>query len=252
MYGGILALLFLAVIEVEVQQAVSVKHFESWETWPTYVPRELPIQNSPLTAVHIAFDGLFPGTNGLGILPLDTLTMFISTHETCFRGKEAMWIRWTSQPQAQSEGAPALDALVVDRSTFGVQFRVAVSEHGAWAGRYEIIHARPDAVVQVTVNEAGTTATHRLDMEPSFFEFAAYPLLFARLDLEQHSTLRLQSYDFFQKAAEVLAVKVVGRIRMVDATRQVHEGLHSQKLQRFASALSYRLRNPAPTGHLCR
>lgn len=201
---------------VAAQQPLSLDHFDGWETWPLYHPGELSLATQRLVPLRIAFDGLFPGAQGFGRPPLDTLTMIMDVVEQRFHGAPALWIQWLSQPSAGG-GSPALDALLVDRATFRLLFRLAASARGEWAGRYEVVQAKPDGVTQVTVNEDGTTGAHTLEGGGTYFDFATYPFLFPLLDLREGMAFRLSGYEYLEQRAEILPVRVVGRTRVADA-----------------------------------
>lgn len=76
-------------------------------------------------------------------------------------------------------------------------------------------------LVQVTVNEDGTTGTHVLDAA-NFFDFATYQFLFPFLELREGMTFRLSGYDYLGRQAEILPVKVMGKTRVADAGGQMH------------------------------
>jgi hypothetical protein len=205
------------------QQPLSLEHFEGWETWPLMAPGDLHLENDSLAPLRIEFDGLFPGPNGFGVPPLDSLTMYMDVMDVNFHGAPALWVQWTSRPPPHGTGVPALDALVVDRATFRLLFRVAASNRGEWAGQYEVIQAMPDRVVQVTVSEDGETGQHVLEGPATYFDFASYPFLFPLLDLREGLAFRLGGYDYLDKSAEVLAVRVVARTSVSDASGGAHD-----------------------------
>ncbi len=208
---------------VRGQEPLSLDDFDGWEGWPVTAPGELALHDARLVPIRLEFDGLFPGPNGFGVPPLDSLTMYMDVFEEDFHGEPAVWIQWTSRPPRGGTGAPALDALLVDRATFRLLFRVGASGRGEWAGTYEVIQAKPERVQQVTVDEEGETARHVLDGAGTYFDFAAYPFLFPLLDLREGLALRLSGYDYLDKAPEVLAARVVGRTRIPDAAGVEHE-----------------------------
>lgn len=203
------------------QTPLSLDHFDGWEAWPLYEPGQLPIANTQLAPLRIEFAGLFPGANGFGRQPLDSLTMYMDVIESRFHGALALWIQWLSKPPASSSGSPALDALLVDRATFRLLFRLAASQRGNWAGQYELVQPQAKQLVQVTVQEDGTTEKHTLEAS-NFFDFATYQFLFPLLDLHEGMAFRLSGYEYIEKRAEILPVKVVGRTRVADAGGRMH------------------------------
>lgn len=220
---GALVAAALAPTASAAQQPIPLDHFDGWEGWPLMAPGDLHPKSDGLVPLRIEFAGLFPGPNGFGVPPLDSLTMFVDVLEQRFHGERALWIQWTSRPPSAGAGAPALDALLVDRTTFRLLFRIAASARGQWGGRYEVVQARPDRVVQVTVDEDGKTGTHVLEGAADYFDFATYAFLFPFLDLREGLGFRLSGYDYLDKAAEALAVRVVGRTTVRDAEGDEHD-----------------------------
>ncbi len=218
-----LVLSLLAAPPVAAQGALSLAHFDGWDAWPLYEPGDVAIANAELMPLRIEFDGLFPGPNGFGRQPLDSLTMLMDVVEASFRGAPAVWVQWLSKPSRKTVAAPALDALLVDRATFRLLFRMAASQRGDWAGRYELVQAQPDRVLQVTVDEDGTTKTQTLEGAANYFDFATYQFLLPFLDLRQGMRFRLLGYEYLEKRPEVLPVRVVGRTQVVDARGREHE-----------------------------
>lgn len=215
----------LAAFPVSAQQALSTDGFRGWESWPLYHPGDLALDNARLEPMHLAFDALFPGPQGFGRGPLEPMTMYMDVFDAFFHGKAALWIQWTSSsPPAREDAAPAIDALLVDRATFRYLFRIGRSGPvDKWAGRYEIVHARPDGVTQTTVNDDGTTATKTLEGPANYFDFATYQFLLPFLDLHEGMQFRLAGYEYIDKAEEILPVRVVGRTRISDAAGQAHD-----------------------------
>lgn len=207
---------------VAAQGPLALNHFNGWEAWPLYGPGDLRIASASLIPLRIEFDGLFPGPKGFGAPPLDSLTMYMDVLEQSFRGAPAVWVQWLSRPPVSRQASPALDALLVDRATFRLLFRIAASRPGAWAGRYELIQAQPERVTQVTVGEDGKAATHQLDTA-NYFDFATYQFLFPFLDLREGLAFRLRGYEYLEKEGEELPVKVVGRTHVADARGRRHE-----------------------------
>jgi hypothetical protein len=199
------------------QEPLPLDHFNGWENWPLLEPGDLAIHSENLSPLRIEFDGLFPGPNGFGVPPLDSLTMYIEVMEERFHGAPALWVQWTSKPRAASGGAPALDVLLVDRASFRLLFRIAASGRGDWAGRYEVIQARPEGVVQVSVAEDGASTKQVLEGAANYFDFATYQFLFPFLELREGMAFRLSGYEYLEKQAEVLPVRVVGRTNVADA-----------------------------------
>jgi hypothetical protein len=217
------ALAFCLAAGAAAQEPLSLEHFDGWEMWPLVEPGDLHPDNAGLVPIRIELDGLFPGPNGFGVPPLEGLTMYMDVTESSFHGNPALWVQWTSKPPPGSPGAPALDVLLVDRETFRLLFRIAGSARGDWAGRYELIQAPPDRVVQVTVGEDGETTKNVLASSASHFDFAAYPFLLPFLDLREGMGWRLSGYDYLEKKGEVLAVRVVGRTSLTDADGVEHD-----------------------------
>lgn len=217
---GLLLASVLGASSATAQQPVSLDHFDGADSWPLYRPGDLPLDNAALRPQRIAFDGRFPGPQGFGRGPLVHLTLYMDVLDVFFHGEPAVWVQWTStSPPESSTEAPALDALVVDRATFRLLFRVGRSGPAqAWAGRYEIVHATPDSTIQVSVRDDGSTDRKVLADPGPRFDFATYPFLFPFLDLHEGLSFRLAGYDFVDEAEEILAVRVVGRTRITDAT----------------------------------
>jgi hypothetical protein len=201
------------------QEPLPLGHFDDWETWPLHAPGDLATDDREIVPLRIEFEGQFPGPNGFGSPPLDSLTMFMDVLELTFRGSPALWIQWlSSPPRERTSASPALDALLVDRVTFRLLFRLAASQRGEWAGRYEIVQARPDRVVQVSVDEDGTTIATEIENDAAgLFDFATYQFLFPFLELREGDAFRLSGYEYIEKRAEILPVRVVGRTRVKDA-----------------------------------
>lgn len=205
------------------QQPVRLDHFDGWERWPLYAPGDLPITSGKLIPLRITFDGLFPGPRGFGRPPLDSITMLMDVIEETFHGAPALWIQWLSRPSAKPTASPALDALLVDRGTFRLLFRLAASARGEWAGRYEVLQARPKLLVQATVNEDGTAERHVLQAPADYFDFATYQFLLPFIELREGMAFRLSGYEYLEKTPEVLPVRVVGRARVADAAGTMHD-----------------------------
>jgi hypothetical protein len=209
----------------EAQRPIPLDDFTGWESWPLVRPGDLDLSGATLQPVHIEFDGLFPGPRGFGSQPLDSLTMWMDLLPARFHGRAAYWVTWTSSgPRPPREEAPAIDAILVERRSFRLLFRLARSGPASfWAGRYEYVQAAPDSVVQVTVDDSGTTSRHALGTDHPLFEFASYPFLFPWLELRAGNGMRLAGYDYLDKKEEILAVRVVGRVTIPDARGVGHE-----------------------------
>jgi hypothetical protein len=209
----------------EAQHPLALDAFDGWETWPLVRPGDLDLSSVVLAPVRIAFAGFFPGAGGFGVPPLDSLTMWMDVLPATFHGKPALWVQWTSSGvRTRAAEAPALDAILVDRATFRLLFRVARSGPAkAWAGAYDLIHATEDSVVQVSVGDDGAAAKHVLDRHATYFDFATYPFLFPFLNLRPGLGLRLAGYDFLGKQEEILAVHVAGRTTVTDARGTTHD-----------------------------
>lgn len=221
--GVALCLSGLSVAPARAQEPLSLEHFDGWESWPLVEPGDLQVDTTGLVPLRIEFDGLFPGPNGFGVPPPQPLTMYMDVIESRFHGEPALWIQWLSKPRAEEGGSPALDALLVERGTFRLLFRIAASARGEWAGNYELIQARPDGVTQVSVGEDGSSAKQVLDGPANYFDFATYQFLLALIDLRENDRYRLSGYDLLDKDAEVLAARVVGRVMVPDADGREHE-----------------------------
>ncbi len=206
------------------QQALNTAAFDGWERWPLYRPGELSFAHERLAPLRVAFDAEFPGSQGFGVEPLERMTMYMDVLNVNFRGLPATWVQWTSTSPAEGTEAPALDALVVDRSTFRLLFRIARSGPAqGWAGRYEVLHAMNDRVIQVSVEDDGATETNVRDRSAPTFDFATYPFLFPLLDLREGMKFRLAGYDHLAKEEEILPVHVARRVRVADAAGTGHD-----------------------------
>lgn len=75
---------------------------------------------------------------------------------------------------------------------------------------------------QVTVNQDGTTATHTVE-GAAYFDFATYQFLFPFLRLREGMAFRLSGYEYLEQRAEVLPVKIVGRVKFTDARGAEHD-----------------------------
>jgi hypothetical protein len=205
------------------QAAISLDAFDGWESWPLYAPGDLAVDTSALGPLRIEFDGRFPGPQGFGRGPLDPLTMYMDVIEESFHAQPALWVQWTSRPPAEAAGSPALDMLLVGRATLRLLFRVAASSRGAWAGRYELLQAQPERLVQVSVEEDGTTTREVVEGPADYFDFATYPFLLPFLDLRPGLAFRLSGYDYLEKKPEILPVRVADRTTITDARGIEHE-----------------------------
>lgn len=213
----------LAVTGVSARQSpLSLHHFEGWQEWPVLGPGDLELADTPLGPMRLEFDGRFPGPDGFGRGPLVPLTMYMDVLPTRFHDRPATWVQWTSKPLAGGGGAPALDLLVVDRASFELLFRIGASARGAWTGRYEFVNAKPEGLLQLSVDDDGSVATSRLDGTERYFDFATYPFLFPLMDLKPGRSFRLEGYDYLSRATEILAVRVVGQIDIRDAHGSEH------------------------------
>jgi hypothetical protein len=201
---------------------VTLDQFEGWQSWPLVGPGELGLDRGDLLPLRIELDGRFPGPQGFGKGPLDPVTMYMDVLNASFHGRPAVWVQWTADPRVE-HAAPALDLLVVDRATFRLLYRIAASARGEWAGRYEVLQARPGRLVQASVGEDGATETRVLEPSAEYFDFASYPFLLPLLDLREGLALRLSGYDYLAKEPEVLALRVAGRTTISDARGAEHE-----------------------------
>lgn len=208
----------------DAQEPLSLDHFDGSESWPLIRPSTAALRPFQYRELRIAFDGEFPGPGGFGVPPLEPLPMLMDLLNVSFRGRPALLVQWISTPPPRREReAPGLDVLVVDHASFRLQYRIALSARpDVWGGRYEVVQAHPDRVVQTTVPDTGgatTTVVPRADL----FDFASYQFLFPRLDLRAGLAVRLAGYEYLDKAEEVLAVHVVGRTQVRDAAGRSHQ-----------------------------
>lgn len=167
------------------EQPVSLEEFEGWRSWTLHQPGDLELDHERLVPILTMYDFQVPTGDtmkmGIEILP-----------DVRFQGQPAMWVNWIGA--GGEEGTTNLDAIILNRETFRVLFRIAAAPGDRnWAGTYSLKAHRPGKVVEVTVGDDMAVQRDSLEVDTNVFDFATMGYLFALLDLEEGQRFRLMN-----------------------------------------------------------
>lgn len=214
------------------QGAVSIEHFDGWRDWPLYEAGDLRLENDALGPQRTLFE--FPLPTG------GTTTMTVDVLPAHLRGEPALWIEHTSSGvPGDTAGTTVIDALLVDRETFRVAFRIQGARGTrSWMGPYRLTQHRPDRILAVTVEEDGTVEKEELGEASDPFDFAAMPYLFPFMEIEEGRGLRLLNIG---TAADLtprkVPIRVIGDTTITDANGREHDVTEIQRLSNSERAL---------------
>ncbi|MEM7052203.1 MAG: hypothetical protein AAF604_21230 [Acidobacteriota bacterium] len=234
----------LALI-VGAQEPLDLSHFDGADQWPLYAPGDLTVDTGSMTAVTVAYDGVFATPEG----PLELLTT-IDFNKAMFRGVPATWMLWTfTSEQAGDHGVPSLDLLVMERKTGALRYRMAPTKpRSDWGGPYSFVGVEAGELRRTEVPDEGPSKNRVVSIERPLFDFGGLPFVLPFLDLRKGQGLRLHAYQ--QSAAsgvQLLNVKVIGETTITDSRGQRHQALEIQSLAPSRSSrVSFFVSNKAP------
>lgn len=244
---AVAALLLLAAPALlEAQDPISLSHFEDWRSWPVYEAGELPIDNAALATQRTIFDFANP-TGAVDPMVMDVFA------DVYHRGRPAVWVQWTSGGRAgDTEGTSVLDAILLDRETFRVAFRIqGVPGPRAWAGPYAVTQHHPGRVARIGIADDGTVTTDELAHEVDPFDFATMQYLFPFIGLEEGKSFRLMNVGAAGNLEpRDVGVRVIGRTSIEDARGVAHDVWEVQLLTNTEGGLvSFYVTETAPFFH---
>lgn len=236
-------LLIGSAVGLPAQEPLDISHFDGWQDWPLYEAGDLAVDTRGLASQRTVFDFRIPTGDTVRM----SIDVFTGMH---LRGEPALWIQYLSSGVAgDSAGTSTLDALLVDRGSFRIAFRIqGAPGDRSWTGPYDFVKHRPDRVVALHIPDDGTVETETQELTADPFDFAAMPYLFPFLDLEEGGGVRLVNVGARgQRGTREVAVLPVGRTTVTDALGRDHEVREVQLLSHTGRVLiSFYIADEAP------
>ena len=218
---GPLLLALLASTASLSAQALDMDHFEGYESWPLFTPGDLEFPGTDEVGdLRIGYEALFGG----GPVPA-IMNLWMDVLDVSFRGREAQWIQWTfSADPGEGDGIPTIDALIVDRDTQELLWRLHPGKTMSdFANPYELIQVRPGSIRQINVSDEGMGSAHSLQVSTPMFEFATLGFLFPFMDLEAGKAFRLATYHHPSQAERHIPIYVKGRTELLGEDGTAHD-----------------------------